>query len=157
MLMSRTLQLTLMSRTLQLTLVIFRATIDLEPKIRTAEENLIYSPKKFFCLYNKLQIILSPFCMTDSFYNLFQIVTCVYTVEHCSAINRLSKASAPTTFYGILSQNGHYAQKQIIQLSPSHQVACYFDTIICLKQIRYTIIKIPNDWKVVMPRLVDIA
>jgi len=78
-----------------------RATIDLKPNIRTAEENLIYYPKKqFFCLYNKLQIILPPFCMTDSFYSLFQIVTCVCTVEHCSAINRLSKASAPTTFYG---------------------------------------------------------
>ena len=48
----------LMSWTLQLTLAIFRATVDREPKIRTAEENLIYYPKNnCFCLYNKLQII----------------------------------------------------------------------------------------------------
>jgi len=38
----------------------------------------LFPKKQFFCLYNKLQIILPPFCMTHSFYNLFQIVTCVY-------------------------------------------------------------------------------
>jgi len=38
-----------------------------------------------------------------------------------------------------------------------YTVVAYFDAIICLKQIRYVIIKVPNDWKVVMPRPFDVA
>ena len=78
---------------------------------------------------------------------------CIYTLRTYTNTARSIEAAQRLCSEAMTSDEvGFLLNFRTFKVSPSHLINYYYDVIICLKQLRCAIIKIPNDWKLVVPR-----